>query len=262
MGFLSSIGKAIGAVTGFATANPWLGSALGTGFDFLGGSLNRSAQQEASARNGATQDEYARHGIQMRVADAKAAGIHPLYALNAQTYNASPSHVGDTSFGDSVSRMGQNISRAVDATRTTSQRAQSLSLENAGLQNELLRAQISQIHRANNPPFPGTPMTLDGQGNSSSRDPSTISDVGFAETEQGGLTPIYSDAMKQRVEDSILPEIEWYLRNRLNPWALLGGTGKAPRKGWEWSITKQQYMPRDEKYYGTSFQRSLTKFRK
>lgn len=239
MGFGSFIKKAVGAVTGLGITG---GDLLG----LAGGLLSDKSQRSANDANRAIQYDMAQNGIQMRVADAKAAGIHPLYALGATPFSPSPTAVGSTGTGNALQSMGQNISRAAAATSTHDQRRERLMLENAALQNDLLRAQITQINNASNPAFPGSSLLIDGQGNAPSRERRTIPDVGYVETEQGGLAPVYSDAVKQRVEDSLLPEVEWYLRNRLNPVALLSGTGEPPRAGWRWSISKQQYLPPDK----------------
>lgn len=53
------------------------------------------------------QEQFAQHGIQWRVQDAKAAGIHPVYALGGQPSSYAPQRVGS----DTFQRMGQNISQ-------------------------------------------------------------------------------------------------------------------------------------------------------
>lgn len=73
MGLFSKVGKAItGGITGGikSAASSFIGAAAGKGADALFGSA----------------DPYNKHlqrGIQWRVADAKAAGVHPLFALGA-----------------------------------------------------------------------------------------------------------------------------------------------------------------------------------
>lgn len=236
MGLFSSIGKVVGAV--FGPAGSEVGGSLGGVID---GARSESSANKANDRNVALQREFAQNSIQWKVADAKAAGIHPLAALGVQGYQAAPS-VTPTSTPD-YSGMGQNLSRAMNASRDADSRREQLLTEQVALQNDLLRAQTTQVHQATNPAFPGSATVIDGQGNSPARERRTIPDVGFVETEQGGLAPIYSDAVKQRVEDSILPELEWYIRNRINPFAILNGPGKSPRKDHEWSVYKQQYLP-------------------
>ena len=58
-----------------------LGSAIGAVGSLIGGNIasnNANKQYEM-------QKEFAQNGIRWKVADAKAAGIHPLAALGAQT---------------------------------------------------------------------------------------------------------------------------------------------------------------------------------
>lgn len=83
--------------------------------DLIGGWLNREeAEDERYA-----QREFAQQGIRWRVADAKAAGLHPLAAIGAAGASYSPVLSG---IGDSVASAGQNLSRAFQATRTQDER--------------------------------------------------------------------------------------------------------------------------------------------
>lgn len=141
---------------------------IGAGASLIGGSQNRAAQEKANAanlawsreqqaRNEALQKEFAQTGIRWKVDDAKSAGIHPLYALGAQTTSFAPSVVGadqqPASMGDSIASAGQSIGRAVEAGMTRQERAVSgaqtaLSLEKAQLENDLLRTEIDSKRRA------------------------------------------------------------------------------------------------------------------
>lgn len=145
-----------------------LGAIIGAGASLLGGLLNKSSSDQANAlnrenalRQEALQREFAQSGIQWKVADAKKAGVHPLYALGAQTTSYSPvsvGAVGDTSLGSGVASAGQDLSRAIAATSSKSTRteaaAAALSLERAGLENELLRSQIAKTRAQIGPPMP------------------------------------------------------------------------------------------------------------
>lgn len=134
---------------------------------FLGSNSARDAQRASAAqalRQEKLQKEFAQKGIQWKVDDAKAAGIHPLYALGASTATYSPVTVGstaDTSLATGVANMGQDLSRAINSTRTAGQRedaftstAKALQLQKAGLENELLGAQIAKLRATSNPPMP------------------------------------------------------------------------------------------------------------
>lgn len=143
------------------------------------------------------QREYARNGIQWRVADARAAGIHPLAALGAQTSSPSAIQVGGGSspsapslgsyssptvspgtpsgMGAAIASAGQDIGRAIAATSGESSRAaqvaeaqQGLQLQNLKLQNELLASQIAKTTGASvGPAMPTATQRkmIDGQGN-------------------------------------------------------------------------------------------------
>lgn len=129
---------------------------------------------ESQAQDRALQKEFAQHGIRWRVEDAKAAGVHPLFALGGSTATYSPSAlslhgaVPDNSLGQGLAQAGQDIGRAIDATRTERERREAraeavnranqlgaLELERAGLENDLLRSQIAKLnHTQVGPPMP------------------------------------------------------------------------------------------------------------
>ncbi|MEM3753884.1 MAG: hypothetical protein QW518_08940 [Thermofilaceae archaeon] len=71
-----------------------------------GGALGAWATNKANKENVKFQKRFAKQGIQWRVADAEKAGIHPLYALGAQTASFTPSvqPVTDGSAVDSATR--------------------------------------------------------------------------------------------------------------------------------------------------------------
>lgn len=83
------------------------------------------------------QKQLAESGIRMRVADAKAAGLHPLAALGASGTSITPISVGGgysvdhggssrgSDIGSSLANMGQGIGRAVAATQSKEERMQS-----------------------------------------------------------------------------------------------------------------------------------------
>lgn len=242
-----------------------LGSILG-GIAKIGGGLisnflgNKAADEQADL-----QKEFAQNSIQWRVADAKKAGIHPLYALGAQPSSYSPVSVGD-SLGPALQDMGQDLSRAAAAADSPSGRTASvlanLSVERAGLENELLRSQIARINSAQvGPGFPGNigstdPTGLLGSqpgvkgtlmprvfaGNSGSSDPGSIPDVGWARTKTG-FVPVPSLDVKQRIEDVMPHEWAHYIRNNLLP----GINSKymnvpfAARPGEKWIYTNGEY---------------------
>lgn len=100
----------------------------------------------------------AKNQIQWKVADARKAGVHPLYALGAPSFSPSVSSVG-SSLASDISSMGQDISRAMDTSLSSGERqtayqesAERLNLQRLGLENELLASQIKKINQAGHPP--------------------------------------------------------------------------------------------------------------
>lgn len=153
-----------------------IGDLISAGVNLVGGLMGRQSAREANATNErmaaqniALQKQFAQEGIRWKVDDAKAAGIHPLYALGANTTSFSPVSVGavaDSSMPNAMAAMGQNLGRAVNATRTSSERQQAFSdaaakleLEGKSLDNDIKRASLASAVRtatqAANPPMPG-----------------------------------------------------------------------------------------------------------
>lgn len=116
------------------------------------------------AANQALQREFAQNGIRWKVEDAQRAGVHPLYALGASTHSFTPQAIGApdtpaTTFSD----MGQDISRAMNATRTGGEKVdaytqamQKLTLEKGSLENDVLRQKLRSLVAAQQPNMPGT----------------------------------------------------------------------------------------------------------
>lgn len=176
----------IGSIlSGGAQAAGGLAGILGGKSDF--GERQLRAQQQNAFDNLQFQRDAANFGIRWKVADAKAAGIHPLFALGAPTFNPSPTSIsgvgdsGGSDIGSSISAMGQGIGRAVAATQTNKERdltaaetlMQQQVIERNGLQNDLLRAQIASLNARTlagaqvGPGFPsagGPSGGLSGQG--------------------------------------------------------------------------------------------------
>lgn len=150
-----------------------LGNLIAAGSSLLGGLFGNKSAAKQQKQNIAQQKEFAQSGIQWRVEDAKKAGIHPLYALGAQTHSFAPNPVFD-SMGPALASAGQDIGRAVSATQSHQGRAdayttavQDLSLTRMGLENELLSSQIAKINQAGVPPAmsgPGDSGIIPGQG--------------------------------------------------------------------------------------------------
>lgn len=259
-----------------------LGELISGGASIIGGLFGKSSAEKANKANIKLQKEFAQNGIQWKVADAKAAGLHPLAALGAQTTAFSPSVVGDTSFGTGIAQAGQDVGRAINSTRTQGQKAdaytktvQDLSIQRMGLENTLLASQIAKTNQAGSPPDMPTATQrylVDGQGegkvstpnlpsgtplisdqplqrvvsdpSAPFQEPGAINDLGFARTSTGH-TPIPSGDMKQRIDDDLIGTLIWNLRNRLLPTVGLNRTPpyKAPRGShWEYDRLRQEYQ--------------------
>lgn len=155
-------------------------SIISAGSSLLGGILGGNRADAAAEKQAQTQREFAQSGIQWKVKDAEAAGIHPLYALGANTVSYSPVTVGDGGIGKGLSDASQDIGRAAKAALThgdrdsvQSKQVAALQLERAGLENELLRSQIAKERAQIGPAMPalnaggvipGQPATLTTAG--------------------------------------------------------------------------------------------------
>lgn len=212
----------------------------------IGGLISNAHNRAQAERNDRLQREYAQHGVQWKVEDAKRAGIHPIYALGAPTISYSPQSVGD-SLGPAISNAGQSIGRAINSTSSPEQRgtayqeaAQKLALEKGSLENEYLRSQIARMRIQQNPAIPTITQRYgtDGQGQTALPDPIAIKekmerknwnpanpsgeafaipDVGYSKTPGGGYFPVPSDEVKQRIEDNHWQELMHGFRNMVMP---------------------------------------------
>lgn len=221
--------------------------------------LNAIAQAMADEKNREynerLQKEFAQNSIRWKAEDARAAGIHPAFALGAPTTSFS-THVGSqispfvgSSMGSALASAGQDIGRAVASTATGEQKLdaytgsmQKLNLEKAGLENQLLKSQLVRLAQTSMPDFPsaGRERLIPGQGNTPNTgryklepqkvtmtdkdnrviEPKTISEVGFADTRNApsrSVYPIPSEAVKERIEDNFWLETMHFFRNNLLP---------------------------------------------
>ena len=153
------------------------GSLLGAAGNIVGGILGSNSAEKAkdaqiaqAEQNRKMQQDFAQKGIRWKVYDAQMAGIHPLAALGAQTLAYTPVPIGDfldNSLGTGIAAAGQDIGRAIDATRTSGERAdaftktaQELQLKRMGLENELLASQIAKTRAQVGPPMPAIGQNL------------------------------------------------------------------------------------------------------
>jgi len=256
-----------------------IGGLIGAGASLFGGQNAQKSQERIAQQNIEMQKQFAQEGVRWKVEDAKAAGVHPLFALGASTHSFSPVSVGSPE-GAGIASAGQFLGRAIAATDTAGGRVsnvmEGLQLERAGLENELLRSQIARVNQGVGPPQPTANRWLvDGQlqempglvvqqGMGGRRggggigvsepgytytEPGAVPDVGFARTPTG-YAPVPSEAAQERMEDMWPAQLAWMLRNHLLPTAGFQ-TARPPQEllpeghMWMFNPFRQEYVPVD-----------------
>lgn len=111
-----------------------IGSGISAAGSLFGGGIDSRAQERMNAQNINLQKEFAQNSIQWKVNDAKKAGIHPLYAIGANTASFTPSSQ-ISNFGSSIAQAGAHLGQGLSSINFEQ-------AKNARLQNELLQAQI------------------------------------------------------------------------------------------------------------------------
>lgn len=290
-----------------------IGSAIGFAGDIVGGlfgskkgkktreliretnAQNAALAREANAQNYkmhqenlSAQERAARNSIAWRVEDAQKAGIHPLYAMGNPGISVSPTGafaspatmqapIDDYDPGQTISNMGQNISRAVNSIRSKEERvtaavqaaqqarfndlsAKKLEAEIMLLNSETARNQKDQI----GPPMPAisaaqandmarVKYTTNQIGHSAednrARSAGTLTDYQFVATDSG-IARVPSKDIKERIEENMVLEHGWNVRNLFGP-AVQGGGPKPPQSEfplppgfrWDWNWMTQTFQP-------------------
>ena len=134
-----------------------IGAAVGGVAGLISSGQSQANAAKLNQLNYEHQKEFAQNGIRWKVADAKAAGLHPLAALGASTAQYTPATaIGDSPDWSFLSDAGQSIGRAVDAKRTQQERVEqqqkqdaafALKAENQKAENDLIRAQTASIQQ-------------------------------------------------------------------------------------------------------------------
>lgn len=236
---------------------------IAAGAQIAGGMLQKNAQEKENARQEAIaqkqyeqQKEFAQSGIQWKVADAQKAGIHPLYALGANTISYTPQSVGGGAsdmawLGDA----GANIGRAIDATRSNPAKAGALEktvaaiqLEGLRLDNEYKKALIASTmattrQAGSAPGLPGTSTVpalvgMPGQGDAPQVEPPSIDlskkmaptspgnpgaeygaapEVAWYADDRGRISPQVPQGLSESFEQDKLSYWQWYYRNKIVP---------------------------------------------
>lgn len=252
---------------------PW-GPIIAGGAGIAGAYLGSEAEKDAAAANRdishadrlarsraahleyQRQKEFAQMGIQWKMADAKAAGIHPLYAMGGSGAGYSPASWSSDSIpeqprraaAEGLASAGQDISRALMATRSTEEREmfqlqkQSIAADIQGknLSNQLRAEELKQLH---DPSIGGGDTNfIPGQGNSNlmkvipSQRPHSqpgaphqeagwVQDIRMGRTSKG-LDPMIPQSSSESYEADVLGGIKWGIRNHIMP--LFGGTDSKP----------------------------------
>lgn len=221
-----------------------LGELLSLGGSILGNVFANKAKEKEYKQ----QKEFAQSGIQWKVQDAEKAGIHPLYALGANTVSYSPQSVGGGDYSY-MADAGQNIGRAIDATRSNPARGAAtaltaVQLEGLQLDNDIKRAQLnSALSLARQPGTgPGLPSTatnsvIPGQGNTPQVDGPSIElqkkispantgqpsaeygevpDIQYARTSTG-WAPVMPQQIAESFEQDAVGGLQWQWRNKYAP---------------------------------------------
>lgn len=244
-----------------------------------GGILNDRSAKNANEQSADVSREFAQSGIQWRVQDARKAGIHPLAAMGIPLSSGPSATIGGTDWSSALGNMGQDISRAAGAVQTPKERQKAavldgLKLERASLENELLRSQIASTNRASNPPLPST-STLSGdptaqtgltagtrtvpvEVSSAEKNPAKAAgyhpDLTYVHTSSGGLAIVPSKDAKQLIEDQIVPEALWSLRNHIGTFIKDPPYPSVPPPSgysrWKWHPFLQEWRPAKSKPSG------------
>lgn len=110
----------------------WEAAAIAAGGKILGGVMSDRATSRQNAANIAHQKEFAQNAVQWKVEDAKKAGLHPLYALGANTTSFSPIPVTGSATGDAIARGAANVAESMSKSKMNK------------LQTDLVEAQIQE----------------------------------------------------------------------------------------------------------------------
>lgn len=178
-------------------------SLVGPVVDLFGARQQEKSQEGIHRENVALQKEFAQHGIRWKVEDAQAAGVHPLFALSGMPASYSPAIPVGSPVGEALSRMGQNLSRAVAAQETVEQRQLRLSsMEAQAARADADRAQAdywrAQAAKARQEMGGGAPMPGDVGHQGTPNVPAPF--PGFYDRSKVQASPTYS-------RDSTYPQV-------------------------------------------------------
>lgn len=233
-----------------------LGEILGAAGGLVSGIMGAQANKAAMQKQLDYQASWNKHKIATTVRDAKAAGVHPLYALGANVGSFSPVPVGDLNPMSGLADAGQAIGRAIDAGAPESGKATTIlgteaakaQIRGLQLDNEIKRVRLaSDIATlgagATRPGVPDPmmpPRLIDGQGDATMVDPKSAfkvqkqisaaspfdptgateagvtPEVQFVKTKTG-WAPTVPQSLQEAYENDWLGQAQWQLRNRVYP---------------------------------------------
>lgn len=224
---------------------------IGAATSIAGGLLSNRSQEKANKaaeaqadKQAALQKEFAQSGIQWKVKDAEAAGIHPLYALGAQTTSYTPQSVGGGASDYSwLGDAGQQIGRAIDAGTGSNARLSRIALQGAELElqgkaldNDIKKATLaSQLATAQQAGHgPGIPSLTDVPGIDVQDQPNILvqnrltapfkgaDHVEFGASPEvtlrktkNGWAPVIPEQMSESLEQDWPGRYQWMARNKL-----------------------------------------------
>lgn len=258
------------------------GDLFGAVGDIFGTLSAENQNRDAAARATDAQVEAAKNSIQWRVADAKAAGVNPVYALGSPGISISPAtaFVDPQAHGSMARDLGQDLGRAIHAGKSKKERwfdasdvdasndsatMRALTLKHADLENQLLASQIARNNQPGTGPGPGEfglsndplvdaqPARPVVQGRSRGADPGGINDYSFVRDANGNLAITPSNDVNQRIQDNLPEELQWQWRNRIAPFLGVGSNQPAqpsPKEFplpsgyyWKWFKYEQVFKP-------------------
>lgn len=140
----------------------------GPGYNYT--NANQSFQQNLANANYEHSKEFAQNSIQWRVADAKAAGLHPLAALGAASASYTPSSYipgddrgsSDDHVGRGLENMGQGVGRIAASMQSKGEREESAfemisksqAIQRGDLENQILASKLALMRQGAGPSAP------------------------------------------------------------------------------------------------------------
>lgn len=192
---------------------------VGGATNLISGLLGQNAQENANAAgqaNWQTQMNYQHEAntksVQWRVADAIAAGIHPLAALGMNPASGSGVSLftpqAENGMAQGLAGMGQDISRAIMANKSQqekdaaySEAAKAADIENRDLKNQLLRLQLRRAANEDQPSVPKPQENLMPAPGDTSHTEGSQPSVSWYEPTPGVYRPSPSKTYKESIED-------------------------------------------------------------